>query len=266
MNSAGMSAQDTFGNAFIFAFAGHDTTGHTLTFLAYELARQPLIQERLRQEVNSWFQAIESQKRDITYTDLANLPFMTRCWTETLRLWPAVTNGTFRELQVNDYVHSKFKGSNGEEQLVDVPKGTLINIPNWPRHRNPDLWGPDATEFNPDREFRSDEIWNGDVFRAYNPATERFSPFTFGPRDCIGKNFAHMEARLIMAHVLRSFRLELSDAYVNMDRSKFLGVNYGTMGPQDMTLDDMVKAIPGYGPPLRRPTGLPIHVVPLDGK
>jgi hypothetical protein len=263
MNSADLSSQDTFGNAFIFAFAGHDTTGHTLTFMAYELARQPLLQERLRREVHSWFQSIESQKREVTYTDLAHLPFLTRCWTETLRLWPAVTNGTYRQLQVNDYVHAKFKNGSGDGEVM-VPKGTLVNIPNWPRHRNVDLWGPDANEFNPDREFKTDEIWNGDVFRAYNPSTERFSPFTFAPRDCIGKNFAHMEARLIMAHMLRRFRLELSEQYVNMDRSKFLGVNYGTMGPQDMTLDDMVKAYPGWGPPMRRPTGLPIHVLPLE--
>ncbi len=43
------------------------------------------------------------------------------------------------------------------------------------------------------RRRQEDELWHGQVFRAYNPSTRRFSPFTFAPRDCIGKNFAQME-------------------------------------------------------------------------
>eukprot|EP00666_Eupelagonemidae_sp_cell4sb_P006577 gene6577-7780_t len=42
------------------------------------------------------------------------------------------------------------------------------------------VWGPDVEVFNPDREFRTSEIWDEKGFAAYNPATERFSPFTFG--------------------------------------------------------------------------------------
>ena len=93
-----------------------------------------------------------------------------------LRLWPAVPNGTFREIQFDDTI----KGKNGED--VVIKKGTLVRLVNWSRHRNPDLWGPDVNEFNPDRDFKPDELWNGDVLRAYNPQTERFSPFTYTPR------------------------------------------------------------------------------------
>jgi hypothetical protein len=41
----------------------------------------------------------------------------------------------------------------------------------------------------------------------------RFSPFTFSPRDCLGKNFAQMEMRTIMANVFRKFKFGLSDSY-----------------------------------------------------
>ena len=40
----------------------------------------------------------------LEYTDLIKLPFMTKCIMETLRRWPAVANGTFRELQFDDFV------------------------------------------------------------------------------------------------------------------------------------------------------------------
>lgn len=78
-----MDGYGTKGNAFIFAFAGHDTTGHTLSWLMFELARHPDIQKRLQQEVDEFFKELDG--RDMTYQDLTKLPFMTRCIMETLR-------------------------------------------------------------------------------------------------------------------------------------------------------------------------------------
>jgi cytochrome P450 len=123
---------------------------------------------------------------------------------QTLRLWPAVANGTFRELQFDDYV----VGAGGEE--VKLKKGTYVQVTTWPRHRNPKLWGEDCDRFNPDRDFGEDEVWGEDGFMAYNPSSKRFSPFTYRPRDCIGKNFAQMEMRTIIAHLFRHFDVELA--------------------------------------------------------
>ena len=72
---------------------------------------------------------------NLQYEHLAELPFLTRCVTETLRMWPAVVNGSFRQLQFDDTV----KGPGGKQ--VELKKGTYVQIPAWPRHRNPKLWG-----------------------------------------------------------------------------------------------------------------------------
>ena len=40
------------GNMLIFAFAGHDTTGHTLTWLLYELCKQPILKQELIKEID----------------------------------------------------------------------------------------------------------------------------------------------------------------------------------------------------------------------
>ena len=43
------------GNMLIFAFAGHDTTGHTLTWLLYELCKAPLFKQELIKEIDNYW-------------------------------------------------------------------------------------------------------------------------------------------------------------------------------------------------------------------
>merc|ERR1740120_160518 len=91
-----------YGNVLLILFAGHDTTGHTMTWLLFELARHPEHQAELHREVDGFFCKLAG--REPEYRDLAPLPFMDRCITETLRLWPAVASGTYRQLQFDDIV------------------------------------------------------------------------------------------------------------------------------------------------------------------
>ena len=231
-----MNVRDQFGNMFLILFAGHDTTGHTMTFLTYELARHPHFQKRLQDEVDAFFEKLNG--RDMTYEDLDDLPFLTRCVMETLRRWNAVPNGTFRELQYDDYV----KGPGGKPTLLK--KGTYVQVVTTLRHMNPKYWGDDVNEFNPDRDFRDDEIWGGETFKAYNPSSSRFSPFTFQPRDCLGKNFAQMEMRTILANIFHRFSFEVSDLYKNFDFEAYghpLENWQGTMGPRDLTPEGLKK-------------------------
>merc|ERR1719199_199408 len=77
-----------YGNGLIILFAGHDTTGHTMTWLALELARHPEILKELQKEVAEFHEMLGG--RDPTYQDLYKLPYMDRCITEVMRLWPVV--------------------------------------------------------------------------------------------------------------------------------------------------------------------------------
>ena len=71
-----------------------------------------------------------------------------------------------------------------------------------------------------------------------------------------------MEMRAILCYLLKSFSFELTEAYENCDMSTFNGVNYGTMGPQDLYKPDLVERVPGWGPAIRRPMGLRMKPVP----
>ena len=216
------SEREKYGNSIIFTFAGHDTTGHTLTWLIYELSKHPEYQYSLQREVDKFWR--EQIYPDISMDDFKRLPFMTRCIMETLRLWPALANGTYRQLITDEYIVGKLG------HKVMIPKGTYVQIPNWSRQRNKKLWGEDADIFNPNRMFKEDELWNDSVFNTYNPNSERFSPFTFTPRDCLGKNFSQIEMRIILLHLFQRFSFELRD---NFDQPN-ISINHATMGPRNI--------------------------------
>jgi cytochrome P450 len=79
-----------------------------------------------------------------------------------------------------------------------VAPGTVIVISPWVLHRHRRLWAaPDA--FDPAR------------FLPGAPPVPRFAylPFGAGPRICVGATFALTEAVLVMARLLKSFRVTL---------------------------------------------------------
>ena len=87
-----------------------------------------------------------------------------------------------------------------------------------------------------DGESRQQYVWG------YNPQSERYSPFTFTPRDCMGKNFAQMEMRVILAYLFHHFDFSLAGTTADFDRKTFLGVNRATLGPQDLGVDSQSPA------------------------
>ena len=262
-----MNLYDQFGNMLLILFAGHDTTAHTMTWLTYELARHPEYQRQLQAEIDQMFDDLKG--REMTYDDCSKLPFLTKCVMETLRKWTAVPNGTFRELQYDEEVH----GPGGK--MVMLKKGTSVQVVNWMRHRNPTLWGEDVDEFNPNREWHGNEIWgmSGDgeesAYHGSNPASARFSPFTFAPRDCLGKNFAQMEMRTILSHIFHKYDVVLSEPYhdSNVKKNGPIENVKGTMGPRDMTpegLKESEERMSGTNPGLPRQAKMAmyLHVVP----
>ena len=106
-----------------------------------------------------------------------------------------------------------------------------VQVLNWSRHRNPDLWGPDAGSFDPWRDFRPEELVAvGGPLAAVNPQSGRFSPFAYGPRSCLGRNFAQMEMRLIFAYLLRDLEFSLAGPWARAAATgeEPRGINRGT--------------------------------------
>ncbi|DAA28218.1 cytochrome P450 4F2-like isoform X2 [Bos indicus] len=180
----GLSDEDIRAEADTFMFEGHDTTASGLSWVLYNLAKHPEYQERCRQEVQELLKDRES--KEIEWDDLAQLPFLTMCIKESLRLHPPVT------------VISR--SCTQDITLPDgrvIPKGVICLISIFGTHHNPYVW-PDPEVYDPLR-FKPENI------KGRSPLA--FIPFSAGPRNCIGQTFAMTEMKVVLALTLLRFRI-----------------------------------------------------------
>lgn len=105
-------------------------------------------------------------------------------------------------------------------QLGDifVPKGLILEIPVLHMHHDPKLWGKNVMEFDPNRFATG-------VSKACQHQ-QSFIPFSFGPRNCLGQNFALMESKVVIASVLSRFQLLVSPNYIHHPQ------NFGILSPK----------------------------------
>ena len=80
--------------------AGSDTSANTLAFTCYQLAKNPEIQEKLRDEINSMYEG-NPTKESLTYEDLQKMPYLEQVICETLRFHNLT--GTVQRVASNDY-------------------------------------------------------------------------------------------------------------------------------------------------------------------
>jgi len=112
---------------------------------------------------------------------------------EVLRLYPP----GFETMRT---VHQTTKLGN-----IQIPAGVLLSIPIVLIHHDPEFWGEDAKEFNPER-----------FSEGVSKATKNklcFLPFGWGPRNCIGQNFSFTEAKVALTLILQNLSVQLSPSY-----------------------------------------------------
>ncbi|EDP7205945.1 cytochrome P450 [Campylobacter jejuni] len=163
--------------------AGHETTASSLTWTLYLLSLYPKEQEKAYEEIT---QVLQGGVVEISH--LRQFKYLTNIFKESLRLYPPV--GFFaREAKKDTQVRDKL-----------IKKGSGVVIAPWLIHRHEEFW-TNPHGFNPSRfegEYKKDA----------------YLPFGVGERICIGQGFAMQEAILILANILKTYKLELEEGFV----------------------------------------------------
>ncbi|MCJ1300839.1 hypothetical protein MMC08_003638, partial [Hypocenomyce scalaris] len=184
----GINRDEMDSNFDLFTIAGSETTATLLAGCTYHLLRNPGVLQRLNDEVRTGF----SSAADITIAAANKLPYLLAVLEESLRMHPPVPAGASRIVPPGG---STISG-------CWVPGGTLVTIPQFAAYHSPNNFAK-PTSFIPSRWLEKHEP----IFD--NDRKAIFQPFSAGPRNCIGKNLAYAEMKLILAKMVWHFDMEL---------------------------------------------------------
>lgn len=129
---------------------------------------------------------------------------------------------------------------------MEIARGSSVMICAYAVHRRKEYW-PNPEGFDPRRFAPEAEA-----------ARHRFCyfPFSMGPRNCLGRHFAMMEAMLILPMVLQRFRLDLVPGHPVAPEPMI------TLRPKDgvrMRIRPIERMAPDYPAPLPYALGQPNH-------
>ncbi|XP_074056018.1 cytochrome P450 3A24-like [Macrotis lagotis] len=174
-----LSDEEVLAQSIIFLFAGYETTSSVLSFLFYNLATHPEVQQKLQQEID----ASLPNKESVTYENLMQMEYLDMVIHENLRMFPIAGR--------IERVAKKTVEING----LTIPKGTVVMASPFVLHRDPEHW-PEPEEFRPERFSKENK-------ESINPYM--YLPFGAGPRNCIGMRFAHMSMKVATSRLLKEF-------------------------------------------------------------
>ncbi|CAG9806322.1 unnamed protein product [Chironomus riparius] len=179
-----LTLNEILAQAFLFFFAGSDTSSTTISFGLSELAFHQDVQDKLRAEIS---EKTKDTNGEISYEALHEMTYLNQVVNESLRMY---TPGFAIIRQANeDY---KVPDSN-----ITIEKGQMVFIPTIGFHYDEQFWN-NPTKFDPER-FTQEEI-------AKRPP-QCYFPFGEGPRNCIGMRFGLVNVKYGIATIIKNFKV-----------------------------------------------------------
>ncbi|EQL30929.1 cytochrome P450, family 3, subfamily A [Blastomyces dermatitidis ATCC 26199] len=192
-----MSLDTLSGNARLILVGGSETTATLLCGVTYLLLSNPQALAKLTAEVRSAFKSED----DINMNSVNELDYMLACLNEAMRVYPPVPLGLPRVIP------------KGGCQITGqfIPEDSVVAIHHWATYHN-EKYFTDPFAFHPER-FLGDP-------KFANDKRELLQPFHVGPRNCLGRNLAYAEMRLILARLIYNFDMNLAPESANWLRKQ----------------------------------------------
>ncbi|TRX95459.1 hypothetical protein FHL15_003790 [Xylaria flabelliformis] len=165
----------------IIGHVSHETTANALSWALYALSTRHPVQHKLRTEIR----ALLERNSTPTYDEINELPYLHNVVREVLRVYSPSLMGP-RQASKDLIIEG-----------VRIPKGTQIDLHMPLLHHHQDVWGPDASVFDPERW----DTRTGDGASLY-----AFEAFIQGPRMCPGKNFALTQIKATLIELVSKWR------------------------------------------------------------
>lgn len=175
----GFSDDELVDELLVLLWAGHDTVTSLLTWIMYEVLRAPEIEARVLAEQEAL------AHEPLTLERLGHMPYLDRVVREAERMHPPAPGG-FRGV-IEPFEYGGYH----------IPAGWTVMYSIVFTHHMSELWR-NPEQFDPDRFAR------GEGEKPFH-----LIGFGGGPRVCVGLAFAQMQMRVVLAHLLQNFDLQL---------------------------------------------------------
>ncbi|KAI0064321.1 cytochrome P450 [Artomyces pyxidatus] len=177
------------GNVLGLLFAGHETTAHALAATLGLLGVYQDVQQAAYQEIID----VVGKDRNPLFSDFTKLEKVRSIFYESLRLYPSGYI-MVREALEDTIIDIPTDAGKRATRPIPVPKGTQVVVDLVGIQYNPKYY-PDPDKFDPSR-------WQG-----VSEDSEAVTAFSVGPRACIGRKFATMEAVCFLILLLRDWNI-----------------------------------------------------------
>ncbi|XP_029827749.4 cytochrome P450 4V2 [Ixodes scapularis] len=164
-----------------FMIGGFDTTAKAAAFAVHLLGNHPEVQAKVHKELDIVFGS--DRERPVTDEDMKQLTYLECVIKEALRLYPpipVIARDIDQDVKTAGYL---------------IPRGSVAVIPLIFLQRHPRYFDR-PEDFVPERFMEAQER---------HPFA--YVPFSAGPRNCIGFKFAQLEDKILLAHIMRSFKV-----------------------------------------------------------
>ncbi|KAI0355165.1 cytochrome P450 [Trametes cingulata] len=207
--------------------AAMDTTSNALARILHLLSENQDMQQKLREELIRARDDGTGKLRDLDYDEVMELPYLDAVCRETLRRYPPVSV-LMREVRKDAVLplSAPIRGLDGQElHSVPVTKGMRVLTDIIASNCSPELWGPDADAWRPERwlEPLPKALEDAHVPGVYS----HLMTFIGGARACIGFKFSQLEMKVVLAALLPAFRFAPTGRPVHWNAA---GVAYPSAG------------------------------------